>query len=83
MFRGTRPASQARETVFQLAAIEERLDDRPDDRTQRAGFRLKALLVERDVAIEVLVEDLVEGRALGMPRSVDGGPVLDEGQPAG
>jgi hypothetical protein len=71
-------APQPGETIFQTTTIEERFDDGPDDRTERARLRLETLLVDSDVAVEVLVKDSVEGGALGMERPVDGGPVGDD-----
>ena len=75
------PASQPGEAVFQTATIEERLDDRSDDGAERSRPRLEVFLVDRDVAIEVLVQDPVERGVLGVPRAVEGRSLGDERKP--
>jgi hypothetical protein len=53
-------------------AVEEALDRGPDDGTQRTPSRFVALVVDREVSLEVLLEDLVEVRALGVTGPIDG-----------
>ena len=64
-------AAQAREAAEQPAAVEIGLDRAGDDRAQRAGGALEALLVGPDVVVEVALEEPVEGAALRMARAID------------
>ena len=60
------------ETSLEPAAREELLDRFRHDATQRPRPGLKALLVGRDIAVEVLLEHLIKNLGLWMPRTVNG-----------
>jgi hypothetical protein len=58
----------------QPAAVEVGAHRPLDDGSPGSVVRLEALLVEALVLLEVLLEELVEGGALGMPRPVGRDP---------
>ena len=71
MFGPTRRTADAREASQEPAACEIGLDAGLDHRTQGASAGLEALVVRPEVAVEVHLEELVEGGALGVARAVD------------
>lgn len=73
--RGTK---DPREPPSEPSAVEELVDRGPDHGAERTGTRLEALLVRPDVAFEVLVEEPVERRPLGVSRAVDRGRLRDD-----
>ena len=75
--------SQPGKTIFQLTAVQERLNGLPHHWTERSGLRLEALLVNPHVGLKVLIEDLVVGCAFRMPWSIDGGPIVNDREPHG
>jgi len=77
---GALRAADARKAPRQAAAVEVRHDALLDDRTQCPVPLLEALFVDLRVLVEVRIERAVDGRALGVARSVDAlGRVDDSG----
>ena len=83
MFPPTGFAPQPRKAVFELSTIQERLDRLAHYWTERSGSRLEALLVDSDVRLEVIVQDLVEGRTFRMAWSINTGPIGNDGESHG
>lgn len=69
------------EAVDQPAAVEKRLAATADHRAERAVARLEALLVDTEVALEVLIEESIEAGAFGMAGSIDRHPLGDADTP--
>ena len=65
-------AADAGEATLKATAIEEALDRRSDDGTQRPPARLVEFVIDREVSLEMPLEDLVEVRALRVTGPVDG-----------
>jgi len=67
-------AADASETPLKTATTQKLLYGTNHDRPQRARVRLEAFLVGTDIAVEVVLEELIKRCSFGMP-----GPVLGWG----
>ncbi len=64
-------AAYTSEPPFQIAAIQELVDDLRDDRAQDAVAGLVAFLVDIQERIEMLRQALPQWRCLGLPGTID------------
>ena len=77
MFALTRRAAKAGETSLQPPAGEKLLDTVGYDATQRTRAGLEALLVRRDITVEVLLEHLIENSGFRMTGAVNPRGIAD------
>jgi hypothetical protein len=62
--------ADAGKSATRIPAVEIALDDLLDDRPEEAVLSLEAMLILREESVEIVKENAVEDRALGMPGTI-------------
>jgi len=78
MFRPAARAPNPGKPAAGIAAVEVLFDDPFDDRTEKAIFALKTLLIFRQEALEMMEKHPVEDGLLWMTRTVEPGHIVNE-----
>jgi hypothetical protein len=78
MFRPAARAPNPGKPAAGIAAVEVLFDDLFDDRTEKAIFALKTLLIFRQEALEMMEQHPVEDGLLWMTRTVEPGHIVNE-----